>query len=149
MKILIFGLSGSGKSYLAQELMDILGDRAEWFNADVIREQHDDWDFSYEGRRRQLGRMQDLSAEAIANDKIAICDFICPLETARAEFNADFEVFMDTIEECEYADTNRMFNRPDYGMYDCIIPNYCVKKKRGDEDARIIAAQIEEIIKST
>ncbi len=148
MKVLIFGLSGSGKTHLAQELMDILGDRAEWFNADDIRTEAEDWDFSFEGRRRQLARMISFADEAVENDKIAICDFICPLETARAEFNADFEIFMDTIKECEYANTNRVFQRPDYGMYDCIIPNYCVKQKRDDVDAKIIMAQIEEIIKS-
>ena len=148
MKILIFGLSGSGKTYLAQELMDILGDRAEWFNADTIRTQYDDWDFSIKGRERQLQRMISFADEATESGKIAICDFICPLETARADFDADLEIFMDTIKECEYMNTNRLFQRPDYGMYDCIIPNYCVKKKRNDVDAKIIAAQIEEIIKS-
>ena len=149
MKVLIFGLPGSGKTYLAQELMNILGDKAEWFNADAIRTECDDWDFSKRGRERQNQRMRILADQADEKGKIAICDFICPLETGRQAFAADFEIFVDTIEESRFADTNRLFQRPDYGMYDCIIPHYSVKSKRDDTDARIIAAQIEEMIKST
>ena len=58
MKILIFGLPGSGKTYLAKKLMDHFGtDRAEWLNADAIRKECDDWDFSEAGRERQLNQM--------------------------------------------------------------------------------------------
>jgi adenylylsulfate kinase len=149
VKILIFGLPGSGKTYLAQELTNLLGDKAEWFNADTIRTEYDDWDFSAAGRKRQNQRMRTLADQAVEKGKVAICDFICPLEIGREAFDADFEIFMDTIEKGRFADTNRLFQRPDYGMYDCIIPNYAVKKMRGDVDAKIIAAQIEEMIKST
>jgi adenylylsulfate kinase len=149
MKVLIFGLPGSGKTYLAQKLTDILGDKAEWFNADAIRTECDDWDFSRRGRERQNQRMQILANQTDEKGKIAICDFICPLEIARKDFGADFEIFVDTIKESRFADTNRLFQRPDYSMYDCIIPHYYVKSRRDDVDARIIAAQIEEMIKST
>ena len=46
------------------------------------------------------------------SDKIAVCDFICPTETARKEFNADYTVWMDTIKIGKYEDTNRMFQTP-------------------------------------
>ncbi len=36
-KILVMGLPGSGKSYLADKLTNILG--AEWLNADKVREE--------------------------------------------------------------------------------------------------------------
>jgi len=148
MKILVFGLPGSGKTYIAQELKNIFGDRAEWFNADDIRTECDDWDFSKAGRERQNQRMRILSTQAVEKGKIAICDFICPLEYIREEFDADFEVFVDTIQEGRFSDTNKMFQRPNYDDHNCITPHHVVKHKREGLDARIIAAHIEELIKS-
>lgn len=148
MKVLIYGLPGSGKTYLAQELMKAFGDRAEWFNADAIRTECDDWDFSKRGRERQNQRMRILADQAVDKGKIAISDFVCPLEKGRVAFAADFEVFVDTIEKGRYDDTNKLFERTDYGSHSCIIPHYSVKQKLDDLDAKIIAAQIEEIIKS-
>lgn len=146
MKVLIFGLPGSGKTYLATELLKLLGDKAEWINADAVRTECNDWDFSKAGRERQLQRMRILSGQAADKSKIAICDFICPLESGRVLFDADFEIFVDTIEEGRFADTNKLFQRPDYGKHNFILPNYTVKQKCGDTDAKIIAAQIEELL---
>ena len=36
MKILIMGLPGSGKTYLAKRLQPLL--KAAWYNADIVRE---------------------------------------------------------------------------------------------------------------
>jgi adenylylsulfate kinase len=149
MKVLIFGLPGSGKTTLAQELKNIFGDRAEWINADAVRTECDDWDFSKKGRERQNQRMRILADQAVEKGKIAITDFICPLESTRTAFYADYEVFVDTIKKGRFDDTNKMFERPKYDNPDCIIPHTIVKHKRGDLDARIVAATIEEIIKST
>ncbi len=51
MKILIMGLPGSGKTYLAERLQPLLN--AAWYNADVVRNMANDWDFSSEGRDRK------------------------------------------------------------------------------------------------
>ena len=56
MKILICGLPGAGKTTLAEPLRDALD--AVWFNADKIREEFNDWDFTPEGRHRQSERMR-------------------------------------------------------------------------------------------
>ena len=60
--ILIFGLPGSGKTYISKCLLEHLD--ADHFNADAIRTQHNDWDFSEEGRLRQVHRMKDLCRES-------------------------------------------------------------------------------------
>src|SRR6056300_1698154 len=96
MKILICGLPGSGKSTLAEPFAELIG--AVWINADQVRERYDDWDFSPEGRIRQAHRMKHLSDGVVMAGKIAVADFVAPTEAARAEFAADYTVFMDTLE---------------------------------------------------
>ena len=49
------GLPGSGKTTLAEELAPMLN--AKRLNADEVRREADDWDFSKEGRKRQAKRM--------------------------------------------------------------------------------------------
>ena len=102
MRVLIYGLPGAGKTYMAEKLVDYLGDRVAWFNADVVRKEADDWDFSDEGRLRQNTRMRLLCEEAESKGKVAIADFVAPFENARREFSADIEIFVDTIKESEY-----------------------------------------------
>ena len=102
------GLPGSGKSTLANKISKKLD--AEHFNADEVRARFDDWDFSLEGRQRQAERMHILAAEC--NKQWAILDFVCPLETYRDMLQADITIFMDTIEEGRYEDTNKTFVAP-------------------------------------
>ena len=109
-KILIMGLPGSGKSTLAEPFARLIG--GVWLNADAVRKEYDDWDFTPEGRIRQALRMKYLSDGIVKAGKIAIADFVCPTEAARAEFAADFVVWMDTIKEGRFEDTNKMFQKP-------------------------------------
>jgi adenylylsulfate kinase len=83
-----------------------------WINADEVRGRYDDWDFSPEGRMRQAQRMRHLSDGVVMAGKIAIADFVCPTEKARQEFNPDFTIWMDTIKEGRFEDTNKMFEAP-------------------------------------
>jgi predicted kinase len=129
MKILIFGLSGSGKTTLSKKIvekLEKLEKEVKWFNADNIRSLFDDWDFSYEGRLRQAYRMASHADDAVKNGRIAICDFICPTDEFRSAFHnkkkSDLIIWMDTVSESKYKDTDLLFEKP-YD-YDYRICNY-------------------------
>tara|TARA_B100000945_G_C20176159_1_gene500113 strand:+ start:9 stop:431 length:423 start_codon:yes stop_codon:yes gene_type:complete len=110
LKVLIFGLPGSGKSTLAEPFAKEIG--GVWINADEVRERYHDWDFSPEGRLRQAERMGYLADGVVSAGKIAVADFVAPTFLSRIKFKADFEVWMNTIEESKYEDTNAMFEKP-------------------------------------
>ena len=104
------GLPGSGKTTLAKLLVPMFN--AVWLNADKVREEANDWDFSEMGRSIQANRMRRLADEAIKNNRNVIADFVCPLKHNREDFNPDYIVWMDTIKEGRFEDTNKMFEEP-------------------------------------
>ncbi len=111
MKILIFGLPGSGKSTLAKPFAELIG--GVHINADVVRTSYNDWNFQEEGRIRQAQRMRYLADGVVMANKVAIADFVAPTHMIRGIFNADFTVWMDTIKEGRFEDTNKMFQKPE------------------------------------
>lgn len=111
MKILIFGLPGSGKTTLAKPLAKLLG--GVHINADEVRTQYNDWDFTPEGRMRQAQRMKYLSDGVVKAGKIVVTDFVAPTKQARDEFGADYTIWMNTIDAGRFEDTNKMFVKPD------------------------------------
>ena len=104
------GLPGSGKTTLASKLVPLLN--AKWLNGDKIRKQANDWDFSLEGRKKQAKRMADLANKYKSEGHIVISDFICPTEKARKLFAPDILIWVDTITQGRFEDTNKMFVRP-------------------------------------
>jgi hypothetical protein len=138
VKILIMGLPGSGKTYFAERLKSYLelnsnfknmplnklaeyempplywSAKVEWFNADEIRKRYNDWDFSKDGRIRQSIRMADFALRSTSD--YVICDFVAPLPEMRNNFKADWTIWMDTIDQGRYEDTNKAFVPPE--IYD-------------------------------
>jgi len=135
-RILIMGLPGAGKTYLAQYILEHLqaaNKTVSWFNADDIRKKYDDWDFSEAGRIRQSKRMREL-ADAAGTD-YAICDFVAPLKAMRDNYKADWLVWVDTIREGRYADTNALFQQPE--QYD-----FRITEQAGEKWAEFVAHHI-------
>ncbi len=154
-RILIMGLPGSGKTYMAQalkqylekhgvsqklgmaEMMPIGGFNATvtWFNADDVRRKYNDWDFSKEGRIRQSLRMLEFALAT--NTDYVICDFVAPLVEMRNNFKADWTIWMDTIDAGRFEDTNQMFVPPE--VYD-----FRITEKNADKWAEFIGEHIIE-----
>lgn len=145
MKILIMGLPGSGKTYLAAALKKYLEEnssvqtmptrrmtqmemapthyksKVDWFNADDIRKKFNDWDFSHDGRIRQSLRMAEFALRC--TEDYVICDFVAPLVEQRNNFKADWTIWMDTIDAGRYEDTNQAFIPPEFYDFRVIEQN--------------------------
>ena len=107
-KILIVGLPGSGKSFLAKELNKRL--KATWLNADKVRKKFNDWNFSKKGVLRQAKRMKSLAGKS--KKKFVIADFVCPYEEGRKIFKPDYLIWMDTIKRGRLSTFDKTFQRP-------------------------------------
>jgi hypothetical protein len=129
------GLPGSGKTYFAERLKKYLEDnstvsqmplerlaqfenaplhweaKVDWFNADDVRKKFNDWDFSKEGRIRQSIRMFEFAVKCTGD--FVICDFVAPLVEMRNNYKADWTIWMDTIEQGRFEDTNKAFVPPE------------------------------------
>ena len=128
------GLPGSGKTYLAKRMQPIL--KAAWYNADIVREMANDWDFLPEGRIRQSLRMKNLADFEKPQGRIVICDFVCPTSETKNNFNPDISIWMNTIKSGRYEDTNKMFEEPSEVDYEVTEMN--------DTNHETIAAKILE-----
>ena len=105
------GLPGAGKTTLADKLAPELN--AKRLNADEVRKAANDWDFSEEGRTRQAKRMAEFALKLKREGNYVIADFIAPTPKARSLFPADYIIWIDTIKEGRFDDTNKMFVKPE------------------------------------
>ena len=156
-KILIMGLPGAGKTFLATALKKYIEENSgihhfpmerainmeyvphnykcsvDWFNADEIRKRFNDWDFSREGRIRQSLRMAEFALKCSSD--FVICDFVAPLVEMRNNFKADWTIWVDTIDQGRFDDTNKAFIPPD--VYD-----FRVTEQNADKWAEFIGQHI-------
>ena len=110
--ILVMGLPESGKSTFSASLVKKLEVfcTVKWINADAVRAEYNDWDFTEEGRKRQAFRMKGLAHKAATDGiEVAILDFVCPTAEFRKIVDPNIIVFMNTRDHSQFADTNKMF----------------------------------------
>lgn len=117
MKILVMGLPDSGKTTLARLLTPMFN--AIHLDADEVRMAVNDWDFSPTGRTRQADRMRNYADNHVRQNRVVIADFICPTEQTRKDFNPDYIIWMDTIKESRFEDTNKIFEPPTNADFVC------------------------------
>ena len=115
-RILVMGLSGNGKTWLASRMSKLM--HIPHWDADVVREIYKDWDFSEGGRIRQAYRMNSLASK----DSLSISSFICPTEEHRRIFDPEVVIWMDINKESEYKDTDNIFEPPEH--YDIRITKW-------------------------
>ncbi|MAZ45985.1 MAG: adenylyl-sulfate kinase [Rickettsiales bacterium] len=140
MKVLILGLPGSGKSWLAKRLVSHI-ENCAWFNADKVRESCNDWCFRISGRIRQARRMRTYADFENKNGRMAICDFVAPTEKIRREFSSDYTIWLDTINESRFKNTNKIFEKPkNYDLH--------IKEFLSDNEIITIAKKLVKIEKS-
>lgn len=117
------GLPGSGKTTLARHL--VLKLKAVHFNADEVRANiNKDLGFALEDRLEHARRMGWLCDQVAKADHWAVADFVCPTKQTRSAFGAAFVIYMNTIREGRFEDTNRMFEPPDAGEYNLVINSF-------------------------
>ena len=164
MKILVCGLPGAGKTWLAERLIKHI-DHCAWYNADFLRKFANDWDFAIEGRIRQANRMKTFADFEKGNGRWVICDFVAPTEKAREAFAPDYVIWMDTINEGrvvseklndlkninnlpfdanslsaskEFEDTNKLFEKPN--KIDIHITSFL-----SDDEIKVLAEKIKNV----
>ena len=128
------GLPGSGKTFLARYLLKYIN--AKWLNNDEIRKKYNDWDFSPEGRERQSKRMRELSDKLINDGNNVIADFVCPTDTTRRDYSADYLIWVDTIEKGRFDDTNKLFQPPSKFNFKVTTQNAEMWSKKIFEDLK-------------
>jgi len=106
-RILVFGLPGSGKTTFSKKL---LLPNMDYYNADEIRKKFNDWDFSIAGRKLQSVRMLSMTVDSKMNKRHSIADFVAPFDKKRQSY--DIKIWMNTISESKYKDTNEIFEKP-------------------------------------
>jgi hypothetical protein len=116
MIIQIIGLPGSGKTTLAKALKERIN--AIHLNADDVRTDiSSDLGFSEADREEQSRRLGAMARLLSNQGYDVIVDFVCPTKETRLVFGKpDIIVWMNTIKEGRFVDTNRLWQDPE--IYD-------------------------------
>lgn len=112
MKILITGVTGSGKTTLARALAPLL--KAVVFDGDEVRRTYPNYvGFTVRERERHAAHIGALCDAVTASGNIAIAAFCCPTALMRAIFGADFTIWVDRQGDKKYPESDRIFQRPE------------------------------------
>jgi adenylylsulfate kinase len=115
--IWLTGLSASGKSTIAEGLVDYLsknGDRVEHLDGDVVRKMFPKTGFSKEERDRHIRRVGYLAAMLEKHDVTVVASFISPYREAREFVRSLCKNFIEVhiatpLEVCEQRDPKGLY----------------------------------------
>ena len=112
MIIQIIGLPGSGKTTLARSLAQRTN--SVHLNADYVRSTiNSDLGFNPEDRIEHSRRMGEMARMLSGQGLNVVVDFICPTAKTREVFGKpDVLIWMDTLQEGRFEDTNKMWEEP-------------------------------------
>lgn len=115
MIVQIIGLPGSGKTWLAEALKDRIN--AIHLNADYIRYTvNSDLGFNIEDRIEHARRMGEMARMLDKQGQNVVVDFVCPTAKTREAFGKpDILIWMNTIKEGRFEDTNKIWEIPEEG----------------------------------
>ena len=110
------GLPGSGKTWLASRIVEYF--QTAHFDGDAVRAMFNHWDFSPQGRINHTARIKQLAGYT----QNSICSYVCPTQQCRDILDPDAIIWVDTIKESRYEDTNDLFEPPE--KYDVRITEH-------------------------
>ncbi len=119
MVIWLTGLSASGKTTIAEALINILkeqGRKVEHLDGDLVRKMFPGTGFTREERDRHVKRIGYLAAMLEKHDVLVVASFISPYMEARSFVRAQcknfVEVYVSTsLEECEKRDPKGLYKK--------------------------------------
>lgn len=144
--IFVQGLPGSGKTTLAARLKAKLN--AVHVNADWARNTiTSHLGFTEQDRVKQAITLGQVARLLHSQGHWVIVDFVCPLASTRNAFaeqfldptNDVYKVWMNTIDESRFEDTNKMYVPPRYDEVNYQIGYYLETPEAFDDEANRIA----------
>lgn len=96
------GQPGSGKTTIAKKLVEYLDDLTYHIDGDDIREIFNNKDYSEDGRRKNIQRVQDIARFLSRKNTTVVISLVSPYKDLRDELKKDslvVEIYLHTTED--------------------------------------------------
>jgi adenylylsulfate kinase-like enzyme len=92
MIYLFIGQPGTGKTEMAKNLVDKLGEKTIWIDGDDLREIFPNTDYSYSGRIRNIERSFTIARFMSQKGHDVVISMVCPYRAIREDLKANNDV---------------------------------------------------------